>query len=79
MLKLVVISYAMLTNENAKLYIEKSKLNDEVLKHLGAEVQIFPYEQIFDDIKSLNLEKKVLSSHFTFLILEYPISFYNFL
>jgi Xaa-Pro aminopeptidase len=53
----VVISYAIVTLESVRLYIDQRKLTDEIIQHLK-NIQIFPYESIFDDLRSLS-EKKM--------------------
>ena len=49
----VFFSYAVVTPTEATLYVDYSKLGEEVKKHLG-EVKIRPYEAIFDDITALS-------------------------
>lgn len=43
-------SYAFITLTDATLYIDSSKLDDNVLAHLGNEVKIRPYHAIFGDL-----------------------------
>ncbi|KAL8803604.1 MAG: hypothetical protein Q9182_003109 [Xanthomendoza sp. 2 TL-2023] len=49
----VFFSYAAITPTTATLYIDKSKLNEDVVPHLGDKVQIRPYDAIFEDSKAL--------------------------
>ncbi|KAB5570419.1 peptidase M24, structural domain-containing protein [Coniochaeta sp. 2T2.1] len=50
----VFFSYAIVTPENATLYVDSSKLSDEAKSYLSKNsVMVRPYETFFDDIKSL--------------------------
>lgn len=49
----VFFSYAVVTQEHATLYVDDSKLGDEVKKHLG-DVKIKPYDSIFEEIAALS-------------------------
>lgn len=50
----VSFSYAVVTPTEAILYIDSSKLSDEVKKHLSPQVTVKPYESIFGDITSMS-------------------------
>ncbi|CAN9220201.1 unnamed protein product [Alternaria alternata] len=45
----VFFSYAVVTSTAATLYVDESKLPEDVKKHLGDKVTIRPYEAIFGD------------------------------
>ena len=49
----VFFSYAVVTPTDVTLYVDDSKLDEEVKKHLG-DVKIRPYEAIFGDITALS-------------------------
>jgi Xaa-Pro aminopeptidase len=55
----VVISYVLVTLDSVNLYVNKEKVTDEVAAHLGKEVTIKPYDEIFKDVEALNNAKKV--------------------
>lgn len=59
----VFFSYAAVTPTTATLYIDDSKLNPDVVSHLGDKVQIRHYEVIFKDVEgfgdSLEMETAV--------------------
>ncbi|KAJ3158864.1 hypothetical protein HDU86_002552 [Geranomyces michiganensis] len=48
----VFFSYALITKNEAVLYIDDSKLTDDVRQHLAKGVTVSPYDQIFADLKS---------------------------
>ncbi|KAL8759494.1 MAG: hypothetical protein Q9199_000715 [Rusavskia elegans] len=48
----VFFSYAAVTPTTATLYIDESKLSENVLPHLGDTVRIRPYSAIFEDSKA---------------------------
>ena len=51
----VALSYAIITENEAKLYINKTKVNDEVKSSLKAqEVDIYEYNEIEEHVKNLN-------------------------
>jgi Xaa-Pro aminopeptidase len=52
----VFFSYAVVTATTATLYVDESKLPQDVKDHLGDEVTIRPYESIFDDVAALSAE-----------------------
>lgn len=49
----VFFSYAVVTPDDVTLYVDDSKLGQDVRKHLG-DVKIRPYEAIFEDITALS-------------------------
>ncbi len=49
-------SYAVVTSSTVTLYVDDSKLPQEVKDHLGAKVTIKPYEAIFEEITALSKE-----------------------
>ena len=49
----VFFSYAVVTPSSATLYIDESKIDDEVKAHLSSSVLIRPYSAIFEDAKAL--------------------------
>ena len=74
----VFFSYAIVTLDQTTLYVDHAKLGDEVLKHLGDQVSIKPYNDFFLDLKSmastLNSEnKKLLVNSKTSLAVEVAI------
>lgn len=50
----VSFSYAAVTPTEAFLYVDSSKLTDEVKAHLEGNIQIRPYEAIFEDAATLS-------------------------
>ena len=56
----VVISYVLVTEDYLKLYIDNNKVSQDVKLHLGENIVIVPYKQIFADLIEINkLDKKV--------------------
>jgi len=53
----VLRAYALVTELGAHLYVDPSKIDDDVKLHLEG-VTILPYEQIFDDVAVLARENK---------------------
>lgn len=49
----VFFSYATITPTAVTLYIDSSKLSEEVRGHLGDSVQVKPYDAIFEDNRAL--------------------------
>ncbi|KAF2231895.1 putative Xaa-pro aminopeptidase P [Viridothelium virens] len=70
----VFFSYAVVTPNDATIYIDKAKLTKDANAHLGGAVIIKPYEEIFADIEALsssstsNRESESISSKPKFLI-----------
>ncbi|PAB60065.1 aminopeptidase P family protein [Anaeromicrobium sediminis] len=57
----VILSYTLITLDKVFLFVDESKLNDEILKVLNTEnVQIKPYGHIYEFIKSINENERVL-------------------
>jgi len=50
----VFISYAIVTQDNATLYIDEKKITAQVKNHLGEAINVAPYEQVFSDIQKLS-------------------------
>ncbi|KAB8349657.1 hypothetical protein FH972_023676 [Carpinus fangiana] len=57
----VFFAYAAVTADSATLYVDKTKLDDKVILHLGSDVAVKPYDAIFQDTttmgKSLDASK----------------------
>ncbi|KAF9364703.1 hypothetical protein BGX34_000724 [Mortierella sp. NVP85] len=49
----VFFSYAIVTPEYVKLYLQEKSVSQEVINHLGPEVILRPYETLFDDLRDL--------------------------
>ncbi|KAK3811248.1 MAG: Creatinase/aminopeptidase [Benniella sp.] len=49
----VFFSYAIVTPEYVKLYLQEKSVSQDVIDHLGPEVTIRPYETLFDDLRDL--------------------------
>lgn len=49
----VFFSYASVTQTSATLYVDSTKLDKDVISHLGDIVTLRPYEAIFDDLVAL--------------------------
>ena len=49
----VFFAYALITPDSATLYINEKKLTEDVKGHLGGDVKISPYEDVFGHIKRL--------------------------
>lgn len=71
----VFFSYAMVTPRTATLYVDKAKLDEACVSHLKAnDVDIKPYESIFEDARQLqsevseNKQKDGTNAHGSFLI-----------
>ncbi|KAJ3005384.1 hypothetical protein HKX48_000717 [Thoreauomyces humboldtii] len=54
----VFFAYALVTKDQAILYVDESKVSDEVRSHLGKTVTIRTYDAIFVDLAKLGEEKK---------------------
>eukprot|EP01087_Luapelamoeba_hula_P012101 TRINITY_DN3362_c0_g1_i1.p1 TRINITY_DN3362_c0_g1~~TRINITY_DN3362_c0_g1_i1.p1 ORF type:complete len:721 (-),score=114.43 TRINITY_DN3362_c0_g1_i1:88-2250(-) len=54
----VALSYGLITDTVARFYVDSAKLTEEVRTHLGVEVDVLPYEQVFPDVKALAAENK---------------------
>lgn len=52
----VFFSYALVTPTMVTLYVDESKLTDDVKSHLGSQVSLRPYDSIFEDINALSQE-----------------------
>lgn len=49
---------------SARLYIDSSKVEEEVRKHLGNDVELRPYDSIFSNLQALSDKKQVRNSMF---------------
>ncbi|KAI9805108.1 MAG: hypothetical protein M1825_000942 [Sarcosagium campestre] len=67
----VFFSYAVVTASAATLYVDSTKLSDDVKQHLGDSVALRPYEAIFEDTKELG---KALASDVDMADVEIPTS-----
>ncbi|MGL5718942.1 MAG: aminopeptidase P family protein [Paraclostridium sp.] len=57
----VVLSYAVITLDEVYLFIDENKINEEILSELNKEnVIIKPYDNVYEFIKGLNENNKVL-------------------
>ncbi|MEG2786249.1 MAG: aminopeptidase P family protein [Romboutsia sp.] len=57
----VVLSYALITLDKVYLFIDKNKLNEEILNELNKEsVVIKPYNDIYEFIKTIEKDEKIL-------------------
>ena len=50
----VFFAYAVVTQHKAILYVDDIKITDEVCEHLDEEVTLRPYQQVFEDLRSLS-------------------------
>lgn len=55
----VVVSYVLIAHDVVKFFVDTVKVIDEVRAHLGENVQILPYETIFEELKTYKPEQKV--------------------
>lgn len=74
----VFYSYAIVTKDDAILYVEPSKVTDEVKQHLGDQVTLKPYSAAFDDLRQLKETltrsgKKLLTNPKTSLAVEVAV------
>ncbi|HBH3231948.1 TPA: aminopeptidase P family protein [Clostridioides difficile] len=57
----VVLSYAVITLKEVYLFVDESKLNEEILNELAKEnVQIKPYNDVYEFVKNIDKIEKVL-------------------
>lgn len=49
----VFVSYAIVTQDDATLFVRPDKVTDEVKQHLGDHVILKPYSDFFDELKKL--------------------------
>ncbi|KAL0074526.1 peptidase M24, structural domain-containing protein [Phycomyces blakesleeanus] len=52
----VFFSYAIITQTGSTLYVDDAKLSDSVREHLGSEVIIRSYADVFDDLRKIGSE-----------------------
>ncbi|KAI8824803.1 peptidase M24, structural domain-containing protein [Fimicolochytrium jonesii] len=53
----VFFAYALITKDEAILYVDDAKLSKEVKDHLGSDVTLCAYDAIFTDLQKLGSEK----------------------
>jgi Xaa-Pro aminopeptidase len=58
----VFFSYAIITQDEATLYVDESKLTDAVKSHLASSVKIKPYDAIFADVATIATSINATSS-----------------
>ncbi|KAJ9054469.1 hypothetical protein DSO57_1014149 [Entomophthora muscae] len=46
----VFFSYAIITHSSTTLYVDPTQVDDSIKKHLGSEVTLAPYTQLFSDL-----------------------------
>ena len=57
----LLLSYAVITKEEMKLYIDERKLSDEMKADLAKDnISLRPYNAIYDDVKELSAESAIL-------------------
>lgn len=57
----LLLSYAIVTKEQVELYVDDSKLNDQIRGELEKNrVNIHPYNDIYEDIKNLSADETVM-------------------
>ncbi len=57
----LLLSYAVITKEEMKLYIDERKLSDEMKTDLAKDnISLRPYNAIYDDVKELSAESAIL-------------------
>lgn len=57
----LVPSYAVISLDGADLYIDEKKINEEASEELNKNnVQICPYHRVYEDIKKLSAEEKIM-------------------
>ncbi|KAI8374722.1 peptidase M24, structural domain-containing protein [Radiomyces spectabilis] len=71
----VFFAYALVTEDAATLFIDPVKLSQEVKDHLGADVTVRPYTDVFSDLQALRekLSKKIIIDNKTSLAIETAI------
>ena len=57
----LVLAYALVTKDGAKLYIDERKLNDELrAEYAKYQIEVCPYNDIYEDAKKLGADEVVL-------------------
>lgn len=57
----LLLSYAIITMDDMRLYLDERKLTDEMKANLAKDhISIHPYNAIYEDIKALKAEDKIL-------------------
>jgi Xaa-Pro aminopeptidase len=54
---LVFFAYALITLDNAVIFVNEKQITPQVRKHLGDHVEIRPYEEVFKHIDLLNQQR----------------------
>ncbi|KAI9252506.1 peptidase M24, structural domain-containing protein [Helicostylum pulchrum] len=76
----VFFSYAIVSEKNAILYLDLDKLTEQVKEHLGSDVTVKAYSQLFQDLKELDLNgKKLIVNNKTSLAVEVAVGETNVL
>ncbi|CAN6672837.1 putative Xaa-Pro aminopeptidase Fra1p [Trichomonascus vanleenenianus] len=52
----VFFSYAIVSPDSATLYIDENKLSEKVRAHLGDDVTVKPYQQVFEDARKFSVK-----------------------
>lgn len=74
----VFYSYAIVTANDATIYVDPEKVTDEVKQHLGEEVTLKPYSSVFDDLREIgnilySSGQKLLTNNKTNLAVEVAV------
>ncbi|KLO14007.1 Creatinase/aminopeptidase [Schizopora paradoxa] len=64
----VFLSYAIATHDKAILFVDGSQVNDAVLKHLGSQVEIKPYEDVFKFLKDTSAKMQNVGEEEKYLV-----------
>ncbi|KAF8978402.1 hypothetical protein BGZ46_006497 [Entomortierella lignicola] len=59
----VFFAYAIITKDTVNLYLQEKPVSKEVREHLGGEIQIKPYESLYEDLKSFSKKLQADSSN----------------
>ncbi|KAI1317885.1 hypothetical protein EDD11_007547 [Mortierella claussenii] len=54
----VFFAYAIITQDHVRLYLQDQSVSKEVRDHLGPEVEIRPYDRIYEDLKAMSSQLK---------------------
>ncbi|ORX90124.1 Creatinase/aminopeptidase [Basidiobolus meristosporus CBS 931.73] len=60
----VFFSYALVTGNEATLYVSEEKLTEEVKSHLGMNVKTRPYDAIWEELKKASIQAEVNQKKF---------------
>jgi hypothetical protein len=64
----VFISYVVVTHDIVRLYVDATKITPPIREHLGSQIEIKPYNAVFDDLKQFSAENKVCKNNISILI-----------